>query len=48
MRLAGQVACIGKKSSAYRIPVRNPEGQRLLGRPTRRWEYNIKKDHAQI
>jgi hypothetical protein len=28
--------------------VGNPEGKRPLGRPTRRWEYNIKMDIREI
>jgi hypothetical protein len=31
-----------EKWNAYRIFVGNPEGKRLLGRPRRRWVYNIK------
>jgi hypothetical protein len=34
----------GKKRNAYRILVGNPEGKRPLGRPTYRWEDNIKMD----
>jgi hypothetical protein len=29
---------------AYRVLVGKPEGRRLLGRPRRRWEDNIKMD----
>jgi hypothetical protein len=28
---------MGKKSNAYRLLVRKPEGKRPLGRPRRRW-----------
>jgi hypothetical protein len=38
MKLAGHVACMGLKRSAYRDVVRNPERRRLLGRPKYRWE----------
>jgi hypothetical protein len=38
----------GEKRSAYRILVGKPEGKRLLGRPRRRWEDNIKKDLREI
>ena len=31
-----------KRRGAYRVLVENPEGRRLLGRPRRRWEDNIK------
>ena len=30
--------------NAYRVVVGKPEGKRLLGRPRRRWEGNIKMD----
>jgi hypothetical protein len=33
-----------KKGTACRILVGKPEGRRSLGRCTRRWEDNIKKD----
>jgi hypothetical protein len=33
-----------EKRNAYRILVGKPEGKRPLGRPRRRWEYNIKMD----
>jgi hypothetical protein len=32
----------GEKRNAYRILVGKPEGKRPLGRPRRRWEYNIR------
>jgi hypothetical protein len=35
---------IGAKDSAYRILMGKPEGNRPLGRPTRRWVGNIKMD----
>jgi hypothetical protein len=36
---------MGGNRGAYRILVERPEGRRLLGRPRRRWEDNIKMDH---
>jgi hypothetical protein len=36
MRWTGHVACMGKKRNAYKM--------RPIGRPRRRWEYNIKMD----
>jgi hypothetical protein len=33
---------MGKRRGAYRVLVEKPEGKRPLGRPRRRWEYNIK------
>jgi hypothetical protein len=36
------VAQMGEKRNAYRLLVGKPEGKRPLGRPRRRWVYNIK------
>jgi hypothetical protein len=33
---------MGKGRSLYRVLVGKPEGKRILGRPRRRWEDNIK------
>jgi hypothetical protein len=33
---------MGENRNAYRILVGKPEGKRPLGRPRRRWVYNIK------
>jgi hypothetical protein len=41
MRLAGHVAH-GRKDNLYNVLVENPEGERPLGRPRRRWEDNFK------
>jgi hypothetical protein len=35
---------MGEKRNAYRILVGKPEGKRLLGRPSRRWVDDIKRD----
>jgi hypothetical protein len=35
---------MGEKRHVYRIFVGKPEGRRPLGRPERRWDYNIKID----
>ena len=32
----------------HRVLVRKPEGKRPLGRPRRRWEYNIKMDLQEV
>jgi hypothetical protein len=48
MRWAGHVARIGEKMNAYRILVGKPEGKRPLGRPRRRWVYNIKMDLREV
>jgi hypothetical protein len=48
MRWTGNVARIRAKRNAYKILVGKPEGKRLLGRPRRRWEDNIKMDLREI
>jgi hypothetical protein len=48
MRCEGHVARMGANRNAYRIFVGNPEGKRQLGRPRRRWVYNIKMDSREI
>jgi hypothetical protein len=35
---------MGERRGLYRVLVGKPEGKRPLGRPTRRWEDNIKMD----
>jgi hypothetical protein len=42
MRWAGRVDCMGRMMNAYRILVRKFEGNRPVGKPTCKWEYNIK------
>jgi hypothetical protein len=37
-----------EKRNAYRILVENPDGNRPLGRPRRRWVDNIKMDLIEI
>ena len=34
----------GERRGVYRVLVRKPKGKRLLGRPKRRWDVNIKMD----
>jgi hypothetical protein len=48
MRLAGHVACMGERKGIYRVLAGKPEGKRLLGRPRRRWEDNIKMDLQEV
>jgi hypothetical protein len=48
MRWAGHVARIGEKRGVYRVSVGKPEGKRPLGRPRRRWEYNIRMDLQEV
>jgi hypothetical protein len=33
---------MGERRGVYRVLVGKPEGKKPLGRPMRRWEYNIK------
>jgi hypothetical protein len=39
---------MGKKRNAYRLLVGKPEGKRPLGRPRRRWVYNIRMDLGEV
>jgi hypothetical protein len=48
MRWAGHVAGMGEGKGAYRILVGRPEGRRLLGKPRRRWDDNIKMDLEEV
>jgi hypothetical protein len=48
MRWAGHLESIGDGRGVYRVLVERPEGKRLLGRPRRRWEDNIKPDLREI
>ena len=41
-------ARMGEGRSVYRVLVGKPEGKRLLGRPWRRWEDNIKMDLQEV
>jgi hypothetical protein len=38
----------GEKMNSYRILVASPQGKGQRGRPSRRWEDNIKMDHREI
>jgi hypothetical protein len=49
MAVVGRVCSTnGEKMKAYRILVVKPEGKSPLGRPRRRWVYNIKMDLREI
>ena len=48
MRRAGYVARMGERRDAYRFFVGKPEEPRLLGRPRRRREDNIKIDVQEV
>jgi hypothetical protein len=39
---------MGEGKGVYSVLVRRPEGKRLLGRPRRRWEDNIKMNLREI
>jgi hypothetical protein len=39
---------MGDRRGVFRALVGKPEGQRLLGRPRRRWEDNIKMDLQEV
>ena len=47
MRWAEHIARMGRRSDAYRVLVGRPEGKRPLGKPSRRWEDNIKMSHQE-
>jgi hypothetical protein len=42
MRRVGHLAHMGENRNAWKVLVGKPKGKRLLGRPRRRWEDNIK------
>jgi hypothetical protein len=48
MRWCGHVARMREGRGVYRVLVGRPEGKRPLGRPRRRWEYNINMDFREI
>jgi hypothetical protein len=43
-----QNAGVGERSGVYRVLVGKPGGKRPLGRPWRRWDYNIKMDIREV
>ena len=48
MKWARHVARMGEDSGVHRVCVWKPEGKRPLGRPKRRWEYNINMDLQEV
>jgi len=48
MRLAGQVARMGREEVYIGYCCGNLRGNRPLGRPRRKWENNIKMDHQEV
>ena len=39
---------MGERRGVYRVLVGKPEGKKPLGRPSRRWEGNIKMDLQEV
>jgi len=48
VRWAGNVACVEKVRSAYKILIGKPEGKRPLRRRRHRWEINVRMDIRKI
>jgi hypothetical protein len=48
MRWAGHVASMGTAEMLCRVLVGKPDGKRRLGRPSCRWEDNIKVDLQKV
>ena len=48
LRWAGHVARMEQSRNAYRVLVGNPESKRPLGKPSRRWDDNIKMDLREV
>jgi hypothetical protein len=46
--MGGPCSTKGEKKNANRLLVGKPEGKRPLGRPRRRWVYNIRMDLAEV
>ena len=46
--MAGQVSSMGERRGVHKVLVGKPEGKRPLGRPRRRWEYNINMDLQEV
>ena len=48
MRWMGHVASMGKRRGVYGVLLGKTEGKRRLGKPTHRWENNIKMDFQEV
>ena len=48
IRWAGHVARMGEGKVVYRVLVGKPEGRRPMGKPSRRWEDNIRMDLREL
>ena len=44
----GRVSFMGDRKGVYRVMVGKPEEKRQLGRPSHRWEDNIKMDLQEV
>ena len=44
----GHVVGMGSKINAYRILVRKPEGRRILGKSSRKWNFDNRIDVKEI
>jgi hypothetical protein len=42
------VACMGERTGVYRVLMRKPKGKIPLGRPSCRWEDNVKVDLQEV
>jgi hypothetical protein len=47
-KMNGPCSTYGEIKSVYKALVGKPEGNRPLGKPRRRWEYNIKMDLQEV
>jgi hypothetical protein len=48
IKWSGHVARMGEIRNAYRILVGKPEGKKPIGKPSHRWENNIKLDRTEV
>jgi hypothetical protein len=48
MRWAGHIAFMRERRVVYRVLVGKPKGRRSLGKPSHRWEDNIKMDLQEV
>ena len=46
--MGGACGAYGEGRGVHRVLTGKPEGKRPLGRPSRRWEDNIKMDHREV
>jgi hypothetical protein len=46
--MGGACSTNGENRNAYKLLVGKPEGRRPLGRPRRRWVYNIRMDLVEV